>query len=101
MNYHNLSAFNFTKYSALIDRPVSVAPIIMHVKNDLIIFQFGSFQYLTKLATESIPHDDDSIFFTGLVHTSCGSLSGVTATMIAHPIDVLRTRFAVQKEPKV
>jgi len=62
--------------------------------------QFGSFQYLTKLATENIPHDEDSIVFTGLVHTSCGSLSGVTATAIAHPVDVLRTRFAVQREPK-
>lgn len=35
------------------------------------------------------------------VHFVCGGLSASAATLAVHPVDVLRTRFAAQGEPKV
>jgi hypothetical protein len=35
------------------------------------------------------------------VHFICGGLSACAATLTVHPVDVLRTRFAAQGEPKV
>nr|XP_021526534.1 mitochondrial thiamine pyrophosphate carrier [Aotus nancymaae] len=35
------------------------------------------------------------------VHFVCGGLSACVATLTVHPVDVLRTRFAAQGEPKV
>lgn len=34
-------------------------------------------------------------------HFVCGGLSACTATLAVHPVDVLRTRFAAQGEPRV
>lgn len=36
-----------------------------------------------------------------VTHGLCGALASSTATLTAQPLDVLRTRFAAQKEPKV
>lgn len=35
------------------------------------------------------------------VHFACGGLSASAATLAVQPVDVLRTRFAAQGEPKV
>lgn len=35
------------------------------------------------------------------VHFLCGGLSACVATLAVHPVDVLRTRFAAQGEPRV
>ncbi|PNJ87819.1 SLC25A19 isoform 9, partial [Pongo abelii] len=35
------------------------------------------------------------------VHFVCGGLAACMATLTVHPVDVLRTRFAAQGEPKV
>nr|CAB3266171.1 mitochondrial thiamine pyrophosphate carrier-like [Phallusia mammillata] len=63
--------------------------------------QFGSFQHFTKIANSMYPHTRDDYTERAFIHFGCGCLSGAVATVTAHPVDVLRTRFAAQKEPKV
>ncbi|XP_045693504.1 mitochondrial thiamine pyrophosphate carrier [Phyllostomus hastatus] len=59
--------------------------------------QFLSFEMLTELVHRTGVHDarDSSVHFV------CGGLSACVATLAVHPVDVLRTRFAAQGEPKV
>ncbi|KAM7069073.1 mitochondrial thiamine pyrophosphate carrier isoform 1-T1 [Molossus nigricans] len=59
--------------------------------------QFLSFEMLTELVHRASVHDarDSSVHFV------CGGLSACVATLAVHPVDVLRTRFAAQGEPRV
>ncbi|XP_054449208.1 mitochondrial thiamine pyrophosphate carrier [Pteronotus mesoamericanus] len=59
--------------------------------------QFLSFEMLTKLVHRAGVCDarDSSVHFV------CGGLSACVATLAVHPVDVLRTRFAAQGEPRV
>lgn len=59
--------------------------------------QFLSFEMLTELVHRAGVRDarDSSVHFV------CGGLSACVATLAVHPVDVLRTRFAAQGEPKV
>ncbi|XP_028310328.1 mitochondrial thiamine pyrophosphate carrier isoform X2 [Gouania willdenowi] len=59
--------------------------------------QFTSFEVLTKLVHNSTPFDSQ----TSGVHFICGGLAAVSATVACQPLDMLRTRFAAQGEPKV
>ncbi|XP_004693552.1 PREDICTED: mitochondrial thiamine pyrophosphate carrier [Condylura cristata] len=59
--------------------------------------QFLSFELLTELAHRA--HTGGARQFS--VHFVCGGLSACAATLAVHPVDVLRTRFAAQGEPKV
>ncbi|XP_076808011.1 mitochondrial thiamine pyrophosphate carrier-like [Clavelina lepadiformis] len=61
--------------------------------------QFGSFQHLTKIANDLVPHTRDDHLLRAVVNYSCGCVSGGLATIAGQPVDVLRTRFAAQKEP--
>lgn len=59
--------------------------------------QFLSFELLTELVHRATAHDAREFS----VHFVCGGLSACMATLAVHPVDVLRTRFAAQGEPKV
>lgn len=59
--------------------------------------QFTSFEFLTQLVHKSTPYDSR----TPGIHFICGGLAACSATVACQPLDVLRTRFAAQGEPKV
>lgn len=59
--------------------------------------QFLSFELLTELVHRTTVYDARDF----KVHFVCGGLSACAATLTVHPVDVLRTRFAAQGEPKV
>ncbi|XP_062071470.1 MIF4G domain-containing protein isoform X4 [Lepus europaeus] len=59
--------------------------------------QFLSFELLTELVHGATAHDAREFS----VHFVCGGLSACMATLTVHPVDVLRTRFAAQGEPRV
>nr|XP_058904094.1 mitochondrial thiamine pyrophosphate carrier isoform X1 [Kogia breviceps]XP_058904095.1 mitochondrial thiamine pyrophosphate carrier isoform X1 [Kogia breviceps] len=59
--------------------------------------QFLSFEVLTELVHRASVHDARDFS----VHFVCGGLSACVATLAVHPVDVLRTRFAAQGEPRV
>lgn len=61
------------------------------------LFQFTSFELLTKVVHETTPYDSQ----TSGVHFVCGGLAACSATVVCQPLDTLRTRFAAQGEPKV
>uniref|UniRef100_A0A3Q2LE33 Solute carrier family 25 member 19 n=1 Tax=Equus caballus TaxID=9796 RepID=A0A3Q2LE33_HORSE len=58
--------------------------------------QFLSFELLTELVHRASVHDARDFS----VHFVCGGLSACVATLAVHPVDVLRTRFAAQGEPR-
>lgn len=59
--------------------------------------QFLSFEVLTELVHRASVRDARDFS----VHFLCGGLSACVATLAVHPVDVLRTRFAAQGEPRV
>lgn len=59
--------------------------------------QFLSFELLTELVHRASLYDARDFS----VHFVCGGLSACAATLAVHPVDVLRTRFAAQGEPRV
>ncbi|XP_066237287.1 mitochondrial thiamine pyrophosphate carrier isoform X1 [Saccopteryx leptura] len=59
--------------------------------------QFLSFEILTEVVHRASVHDARDFS----VHFVCGGLSACMATLTVHPVDVLRTRFAAQGEPRV
>uniref|UniRef100_A0A0D9QXI5 Mitochondrial thiamine pyrophosphate carrier n=1 Tax=Chlorocebus sabaeus TaxID=60711 RepID=A0A0D9QXI5_CHLSB len=59
--------------------------------------QFLSFEMLTELVHRGSVYNAREFS----VHFVCGGLAACTATLTVHPVDVLRTRFAAQGEPKV
>lgn len=63
----------------------------------MVLFQFTSFEFLTKVVHETTPYDGR----TSGVHFVCGGLAACSATVVCQPLDTLRTRFAAQGEPKV
>lgn len=62
-----------------------------------VLFQFTSFEFLTKAVHETTAYDSQ----TSGVHFVCGGLAACSATVVCQPLDTLRTRFAAQGEPKV
>ncbi|KAM6164120.1 mitochondrial thiamine pyrophosphate carrier [Rhynchocyon petersi] len=59
--------------------------------------QFLSFELLTELVHRASVYDARDFS----VHFVCGGLSACAATLAVQPVDVLRTRFAAQGEPRV
>ncbi|XP_020921709.1 mitochondrial thiamine pyrophosphate carrier isoform X1 [Sus scrofa] len=59
--------------------------------------QFLSFEVLTELVHRASVRDARDFS----VHFVCGGLSACVATLTMHPLDVLRTRYAAQGEPRV
>ncbi|PVD37630.1 hypothetical protein C0Q70_00227 [Pomacea canaliculata] len=64
-------------------------------------FQYTSFELFTKAAWLLFPAELTTSQWRPVTHLLCGSLSGGVATFIIQPVDVLRTRFIAQGEPKV
>ncbi|CAG2174240.1 unnamed protein product, partial [Oppiella nova] len=74
------------------------------------MIQFSTFELYTQLVNRSSlvtttgANDPQRQPFLSthqpLVHFCCGSLAGLSATLVAHPIDVIRTRIIAQSEPK-
>ncbi|XP_053426939.1 mitochondrial thiamine pyrophosphate carrier isoform X2 [Nycticebus coucang] len=60
-------------------------------------FQFLSFEMLTELVHRANMYNHHEFS----MHFICGGLSAGMATLTVHPVDVLRTRFAAQGEPRV
>ncbi|XP_044529394.1 mitochondrial thiamine pyrophosphate carrier isoform X2 [Gracilinanus agilis] len=59
--------------------------------------QFVTFERLTELVHRTKPYGISDFS----VHFVCGGLSACAATLSLQPVDVLRTRFAAQGEPKI
>ncbi|XP_014779968.1 mitochondrial thiamine pyrophosphate carrier [Octopus bimaculoides] len=62
--------------------------------------QFSSYEFFSKLTYHCVPNE----FFSKnkpLISLVCGSMSGAVSTVVVQPIDLLRTRFVAQGEPKV
>lgn len=57
--------------------------------------QFMSFEFLTKLAWRHLP-EEYSTKYRPVTHTVCGGLAACVGTLMAQPMDVLRTRFIAQ-----
>ncbi|XP_027811547.1 mitochondrial thiamine pyrophosphate carrier isoform X2 [Marmota monax] len=73
-------------------------PLAMELSNDFhSLLQFLSFELLTELVHRASLYDAREFS----VHFVCGGLSACAATLTVHPVDVLRTRFAAQGEPRV
>ena len=53
------------------------------------------------MAHKLYPHRRDDHTILAFSHFICGCMSGSVASFAAQPVDVLRTRFAAQKEPVV
>ncbi|XP_060559610.1 mitochondrial thiamine pyrophosphate carrier-like [Ruditapes philippinarum] len=63
------------------------------------IVQFSVFEYTTKVAWEILPEKYGKEY-RPLTHLICGGISACFSTMTVQPVDVLRTRFVAQGEPK-
>nr|XP_045744439.1 mitochondrial thiamine pyrophosphate carrier isoform X5 [Mirounga angustirostris] len=91
----NISSFEVAvagSVSGLVTR-VMISPLdVIKIR-----FQFLSFELLTELVHKATTYDARDFS----VHFVCGGLSASAATLAVHPVDVLRTRFAAQGEPKV
>lgn len=65
--------------------------------------QFVSFELYTKWASVLLSrfHNQEVGELSSPVNFSCGCLSGITCAIATQPLDVLKTRFIAQGEPKV
>lgn len=69
------------------------------------MIQFSSFELYTQVINSSSFTKNSKIQefahrHQSMVHLLCGSMSGISATLVAHPFDVIRTRIIAQSEPK-
>jgi solute carrier family 25 thiamine pyrophosphate transporter 19 len=62
--------------------------------------QFVAFEMITKNVFPLLPLTMQCTDLKPFTHFICGGLAGCTATIIAQPCDVMRTRFVAQGEPK-
>ncbi|KAM8784872.1 mitochondrial thiamine pyrophosphate carrier isoform 2-T2 [Rhynchonycteris naso] len=91
-NISNFEAAVAGSVSGLVTR-VLISPLdVIKIR-----FQFLSFEMLTEVVHRASVHDARDFS----VHFVCGGLSACMATLAVHPVDVLRTRFAAQGEPRV
>ncbi|RUS90728.1 hypothetical protein EGW08_001532 [Elysia chlorotica] len=64
------------------------------------VAQYGSFEFLTQKVWHYLP-ETLTTTYRPITHTICGGLSGCMGAAFVHPVDVIRTRFVAQGEPKV
>ncbi|XP_059168962.1 mitochondrial thiamine pyrophosphate carrier-like isoform X2 [Physella acuta] len=64
------------------------------------VAQYSSFEILTKGIWQYLP-EALTTTYRPITHTVCGGISGSLATAFIFPIDVIRTRFVAQGEPKL
>ena len=55
---------------------------------------------MTRVVGEALP-ENYSLQLRPFTHTLCGGLAACSATVAIQPLDVIRTRFVAQGEPKV
>ncbi|XP_006886436.1 PREDICTED: mitochondrial thiamine pyrophosphate carrier [Elephantulus edwardii] len=73
-----------------------------HIPAQLLSVGYGAVQFLSfELLTELVHRTSEYDARDFSVHFVCGGLSACAATLAVHPVDVLRTRFAAQGEPRV
>ncbi|PIK51602.1 putative mitochondrial thiamine pyrophosphate carrier [Apostichopus japonicus] len=65
------------------------------------VVQFGCFEHLTASLYPHVPSRFTSGPLKPIYHFGCGGIAGCAAALVAHPFDVLRTRFVSQGEPKI
>ncbi|KAL8587471.1 hypothetical protein ACOMHN_062204 [Nucella lapillus] len=63
--------------------------------------QYSVFEVLTQTAWRVLPKELTTTEWRPVTHTACGALSGGIAAVFIHPVDLLRTRFVSQGEPKI
>ncbi|KAL4241064.1 hypothetical protein ACF0H5_001842 [Mactra antiquata] len=64
------------------------------------IVQFTVFEMVTKHTWQTLP-EKYKTDYKPIVHSICGGLSACLATISVQPVDVIRTRFVAQGEPKI
>lgn len=64
------------------------------------IVQFATFEYLTKVGWYILP-ENYAHKLLPVTHTVCGGIAACVSTVAVQPVDVLRTRFIAQGEPKI
>jgi len=62
--------------------------------------QFVAFEVITRNVFPILPTVLQTPDMKPATHFLCGAMAGCTATTIAQPLDVLRTRFVAQGEPR-
>ncbi|GAB1600035.1 mitochondrial thiamine pyrophosphate carrier-like [Argonauta hians] len=62
--------------------------------------QFTSYEYFSKTSNQFLP-SEFSTKYKPLVSLVCGSMAGAASTIVVQPLDLLRTRFVAQGEPKI
>ena len=67
--------------------------------SSVVVFQFGSFEFLTRFWHNVVGEQPE--YWRPVVHSACGLAAGCSATVCSMPLDVIRTRFVTQSEPKV
>ncbi|XP_003786634.1 mitochondrial thiamine pyrophosphate carrier [Otolemur garnettii] len=73
-----------------------------HIPAQLLSIGFGAVQFLSfEMLTELVHRANMYNNHEFSMHFICGGLSAGMATLTVHPVDVLRTRFAAQGEPRV
>lgn len=67
--------------------------------------QFTSFELYTRWCAHLLPRPDEDgetrQTVASAVNFTCGCLAGVTSATCTQPLDVLKTRFIAQGEPRV
>jgi solute carrier family 25 thiamine pyrophosphate transporter 19 len=69
------------------------------------MIQFSSFELYTQLVWNSFALNEErrrqkALNYQPVIHFVCGAMSGFSATLMAQPFDVIRTRIIAQSEPK-
>uniref|UniRef100_A0A2C9JYL7 Mitochondrial thiamine pyrophosphate carrier n=1 Tax=Biomphalaria glabrata TaxID=6526 RepID=A0A2C9JYL7_BIOGL len=64
------------------------------------IAQYSCFEVMTVEIWQYLP-EMMTTTYRPLTHTVCGGLSGCIASFIVFPLDIIRTRFVAQGEPKL
>jgi len=62
--------------------------------------QFVAFEVITRNVFPILPRSLQTPDMKPATHFLCGAMAGCTATAVAQPFDVLRTRFVAQGEPR-
>ncbi|XP_033630466.1 mitochondrial thiamine pyrophosphate carrier-like [Asterias rubens] len=65
------------------------------------IVQFTTFEYLTAAGHPFLSKDLTTGLGKPFFHFMCGGLAGSLSTVVCQPIDIVRTRFIAQGEPKL
>lgn len=64
------------------------------------VVQYAAFEYLTTAVWRCLP-EKYTLEHKALVHILCGSIAASISTATIQPLDVIRTRFVAQGEPKM